>query len=200
MRARLGSPSDPMTLPRLQKWAADEMFHLRASLSSGKQCTGANDRTQGSAVKSGGPTPRDQIPAAKAAADQPKGLKMFDIDDLLNGDYTNEVVARITQRDIEIIVGQRAEPHVAWFLRVLLGIRRDHSDFTARRLVRDWVYDIKSRECMKTQAAAEPTKCQAHIGEKLGQDATSKVLVNKKNTTKIEEGPRFIDDNLIAFA
>ncbi|KAF5544860.1 hypothetical protein FNAPI_9299 [Fusarium napiforme] len=33
MRARLGSPSDPMTLPRLQEWAADEMFHLRASLS-----------------------------------------------------------------------------------------------------------------------------------------------------------------------
>ncbi|CVK92239.1 uncharacterized protein FMAN_07172 [Fusarium mangiferae] len=29
MRARLGSPSDPMTLPRLQNWAADEMFHLR---------------------------------------------------------------------------------------------------------------------------------------------------------------------------
>ncbi|KAF4417163.1 hypothetical protein FACUT_12421 [Fusarium acutatum] len=30
MRARLGSPSDPMTLTRLQKWAADEMFHLRS--------------------------------------------------------------------------------------------------------------------------------------------------------------------------
>ncbi|EWZ90574.1 hypothetical protein IWW34DRAFT_608058 [Fusarium oxysporum f. sp. albedinis] len=30
MRTRLGSPSDPMTLPRLQKWAADEMFHLRS--------------------------------------------------------------------------------------------------------------------------------------------------------------------------
>ncbi|EXK38797.1 hypothetical protein FOXG_04990 [Fusarium oxysporum f. sp. lycopersici 4287] len=30
MRTRLGSPSDPMTIPRLQKWAADEMFHLRS--------------------------------------------------------------------------------------------------------------------------------------------------------------------------
>ncbi|KAF5982447.1 hypothetical protein FCOIX_3747 [Fusarium coicis] len=38
MRARLGSPSDPMTLLRLQNWAADEMFHLRVGLSSGPQC------------------------------------------------------------------------------------------------------------------------------------------------------------------
>lgn len=42
MRARLGSPSDPMTLPRLQQWAADEMFHLRVSLLSAVQYTHAN--------------------------------------------------------------------------------------------------------------------------------------------------------------
>ncbi|KAF5687025.1 hypothetical protein FCIRC_2529 [Fusarium circinatum] len=41
MRARLGSPSDPMTLPRLQGWAADEMFHLR-SLEGSQTHTGGN--------------------------------------------------------------------------------------------------------------------------------------------------------------
>ncbi|KAF4957176.1 hypothetical protein FGADI_3241 [Fusarium gaditjirri] len=42
VRFRLGSPSDPMTFPRLQNWAADEMFHLRVGLSFGVQCTNAN--------------------------------------------------------------------------------------------------------------------------------------------------------------
>ncbi|KAI1052896.1 hypothetical protein LB506_009908 [Fusarium annulatum] len=41
MRAQLGSPSDPMTLPRLQQWAADEMFHLR-SLEESQTHTGGN--------------------------------------------------------------------------------------------------------------------------------------------------------------
>ncbi|KAF5633597.1 hypothetical protein F52700_6051 [Fusarium sp. NRRL 52700] len=41
MRARLGSPSDPMTLPRLQEWAADEMFHLRM-LEESQTHTGGN--------------------------------------------------------------------------------------------------------------------------------------------------------------
>ncbi|EWG40918.1 hypothetical protein FVEG_03142 [Fusarium verticillioides 7600] len=40
-RARLGSPSDPMTLLRLQNWAADEMFHLR-SLEESQTHTGGN--------------------------------------------------------------------------------------------------------------------------------------------------------------
>ncbi|KAF5542243.1 hypothetical protein FMEXI_7578 [Fusarium mexicanum] len=41
MRARLWSPSDPMTLPRLQNWAADEMFHIR-SLEESQTHTGGN--------------------------------------------------------------------------------------------------------------------------------------------------------------
>ncbi|KAG4260342.1 hypothetical protein FPRO04_01441 [Fusarium proliferatum] len=41
MRARLGSPSDPMTLPRLQQWAAYEMFHLR-SLEESQTHTGGS--------------------------------------------------------------------------------------------------------------------------------------------------------------
>ncbi|CCT68266.1 uncharacterized protein FFUJ_07038 [Fusarium fujikuroi IMI 58289] len=41
MRARLGSLSGPMTLPRLQNWAADEMFHLR-SLEESQTHTGGN--------------------------------------------------------------------------------------------------------------------------------------------------------------
>ncbi|KAG7414376.1 hypothetical protein ACKAV7_008032 [Fusarium commune] len=75
IRARLGSPSDPMNLPRLQKWAADEMFHLRSLEEN-----------------------------------------------------------------------------------------------------------------------------QTHIGGKLGQDTTSRVPINKKNMANIEEGPHFIDDDLIAIA
>ncbi|KAH7164808.1 hypothetical protein DER46DRAFT_684712, partial [Fusarium sp. MPI-SDFR-AT-0072] len=92
IRARLGSPSDPMNLPRLQKWAADEMFHLRVSLSPGVQCTHAN------------------------------------------------------------------------------------------------IY-VQSLE-----------ENQTHIGGKLGQDTTSRVPINKKNMANIEEGPHFIDDDLIAIA
>lgn len=92
MRTRLGSPSDPMTLPRLQKWAADEMFHLRVSLSSGVQCTHAN------------------------------------------------------------------------------------------------IY-VQSLQENRT-----------YMDGKLGQDTTSRVHTNKKNTANVEEGPQFIDDDLIAFA
>ncbi|KAI1040653.1 hypothetical protein LB505_006467 [Fusarium chuoi] len=92
MRARLGSPSDPMTLPRLQNWAADERFHLRVSLSSGVQCTHAN---------------------------------------------------------------------------------------------------------MCVQSLEES---QTHTGGNLGQVTTSKVPTNKKNMADIKEGPRFVGDDLIAFA
>ncbi|KAF9774538.1 hypothetical protein IL306_007447 [Fusarium sp. DS 682] len=197
MRARLGSPSEPMTLPRLQMWASLE----------------ENEQVQGPTIKSAGPTLGAQTSVAKPVTDRviaapkpvslPKGLNFIEIDDLLNGNYSNNLVARMTQRDIKIIIGRRTEPQVACFLRDLLGIREDHDEFTAMRLVSDWVYDIKfrktQREC-RQMLGEEPTRHHKYIDQKLVQNTTPRVSVNEKKATKIEEGSHFVGDDLIAFA
>ncbi|EWZ36762.1 uncharacterized protein FOBCDRAFT_273764 [Fusarium oxysporum Fo47] len=41
---------------------------------------------------------------------------------------------------------------------------------------------------------------RTYMDGKLGQDTTSRVHTNKKNTANVKEGPQFIDDDLIAFA